>query len=155
MITIDVNDIGYEFLSPNYLCRVSIAASNAGDVNEFISIQHIFQYFKTFDLECREMLMSMKDPADVYNFGQKTLKRHDWHHQKYFLMQRFLKNKFSSPEMKQKLINTGNGIIVMYNKVSDYWGIVDGIGNNVYGKQLMELRSTLIKIQMDSLSYSG
>lgn len=154
MNIIKVLDPDYDFLSPDYLCSIRII-DNDTELKNFHSLQQAYQYTKTYDLESRDMLMSMTDPVDVYKFGQKTIKRNDWHGQKYFQMQRLLKLKFTIPELGQLLINTGIAIIEFDNEVTDYWGQIKGRGNNIYGKQLMHLRDDLIKRELDKLSYAN
>ena len=55
-----------------------------------------------------------------------------------------LRYKFSNPDLKEKLLATGNEELVEGNWWGDqYWGICDGIGKNKLGKLLMKVRKEL------------
>lgn len=141
MISIDVFDENYNFLSPNYKFNFL----NISIQKEFISLQHAFQFHKTFDQEFRMMILEIEDPKDVYTFGQKSPQRNDWHNTKYFIMKMLLKERFLNENLRQLLINTGNSFITMNNTITPYWGIVGGAGENIYGKLLMQLRTNFLK----------
>jgi ribA/ribD-fused uncharacterized protein len=62
-------------------------------------------------------------------------------------MREALKMKFTqNPELKKKLVDTGNKILQELNYWNDtFWGICNGKGDNMLGVLLMELREELKK----------
>lgn len=141
MITIDVFNKDYDFLSPNY----EFVFYANGVQKTFLTIQHAYQYHKTFDGEFRDIILETHNPQDVYTLGQKSVRRDDWYGVKYFVMKSLLRQRFNDITLRQRLINTGNSFIVMHNDISPYWGIVEGVGKNTYGKLIMDLRQDFLK----------
>lgn len=68
--------------------------------------------------------------------------RRDWEEVKLDIMYELLKCKFDqNPSLKEKLINTGDRLLVEGNDWHDtYWGVCNGKGSNHLGKLLMKLR---------------
>ena len=59
-------------------------------------------------------------------------------------MERILRVKFSSPDLKEKLLSTGDRYLVEGNSWGDvYWGVCGGKGINMLGKLLMQIREEL------------
>lgn len=84
--------------------------------------------------------------------GAKAAMRLDWEHVKESIMLRGLREKFSQPDFKRSLLNTGNEEIVEFNHWHDNeWGSCNCIkcrnipGKNKLGKLLMQVRSELQK----------
>lgn len=68
----------------------------------------------------------------------------DWHERSIPVMIELLLQKYQREEFKQKLISTGDKILVEGNTWNDtFWGICDGKGRNLLGKALMEIRASL------------
>ena len=59
-------------------------------------------------------------------------------------MKDLLEQKFAKPELKKLLLATDDMLLVEGNTWGDtYWGVCNGIGFNMLGKLLVELRSQL------------
>lgn len=126
----------YDFLSNMYECSIE---------------------YKGYKFRCSESaFQSQKDLRKVDRFvslnGQQSKRlgksrteislRPDWEKVKLGIMKEILKCKFDQhPELKEKLLQTGNRLLVEGNTWHDtYWGVCDGKGSNHLGKLLMELR---------------
>lgn len=93
--------------------------------------------------------------AEFYNLngfeakklGRAVTLRSDWDEVKVDYMRRILKAKFSQhPDLRKKLIQTGNAYLVEENTWGDtFWGVCNGIGNNLLGRILMFVREDIIK----------
>ena len=55
-----------------------------------------------------------------------------------------IRQKFNNPELKEKLIATGDAELIEGNPWGDtFWGVCEGKGENHLGKILMKIRSEL------------
>ena len=53
----------------------------------------------------------------------------------------FLEQKFSNPQLRQMLVDTGDEELIEGNTWGDViWGVYKGVGTNWLGKLLMEIR---------------
>lgn len=60
------------------------------------------------------------------------------------VMEKALRLKFQNPELRKKLIATGDKELVEGNPWGDrYWGVCNGSGKNKLGKLLMKIRKEL------------
>ena len=77
--------------------------------------------------------------------GKRVNLRKDWESVKLGIMEEIVRNKFSqNPELKQKLIDTGDRLLIEGNDWRDtFWGICNGKGQNHLGKILMKIREEL------------
>ena len=61
-------------------------------------------------------------------------------------MKELLRQKFLIPELGQMLLETGNSPLEETNSWGDtYWGVCKGVGKNMLGKLLMEVRNEIIQ----------
>jgi ribA/ribD-fused uncharacterized protein len=104
--------------------------------------------------ELSDKIMSNKNPAQIKSFGRQVRNYSDkeWDKVRYSIMLEALKYKFSVPEFKKMLLDTGNKLIVEASKTDAIWGIglskseAEKIspefwpGKNLLGKALMETR---------------
>ena len=68
----------------------------------------------------------------------------NWENVKIDIMRFVLALKFNDPELKQRLLATGDALIQENSPYDSYYGIgKDGNGQNILGKLLMELRDKL------------
>lgn len=82
----------------------------------------------------------------IKEFRDKGLKiRQDWNDIKDGIMLNVLREKFKqNPHLKEKLLKTGNTILVEHTKNDNYWGDGgDGTGENMLGKLLMKVREEM------------
>lgn len=78
--------------------------------------------------------------------GRKLVMREDWEQVKLSIMEMVLRAKFSNPELRAKLIATGNHELIEGNWWNDTeWGVCRGVGKNKLGKLLMKLRDEYAK----------
>lgn len=70
--------------------------------------------------------------------------RSDWEEVKLGVMEGLLREKFSDPELRRKLLATGERELVEGNDWGDsFWGVCAGRGKNHLGRLLMKLREEL------------
>ena len=87
------------------------------------------------------------NPSEAKRTGRKVKLRPDWEDVKINEMRNIVRAKFSqNPELAEKLIQTGDAHLEEGNTWGDRtWGTVNGSGQNLLGKILMEIRETLKK----------
>lgn len=112
--------------------------------------EHFFQAWK-FNIDKRHEIAALTTPALAKRAGKKAQLCWNWDSIKQEIMLTGLKEKFKIPELRTKLINTGNIELIEGNIWHDnYWGnctctkCTNIIGKNVLGSQLMQLRKQLI-----------
>jgi len=115
-----------------------------GDIT-YESVEHYFQANKTFDMEKRKEVAKCSTPGKAKRKGRNLILRKDWESVKDSVMLCGVILKFTnSPELKDKLIATGSHRLVEGNTWGDtYWGVCNGVGENMLGKILMLIRYTI------------
>jgi ribA/ribD-fused uncharacterized protein len=115
----------------------------------FTSNENFYQAMKTKDIDKRIEISKMTE-AEAKAEGKWIEKSHmfrdNWDSIKENVMLYGLRQKFSNPILKQKLIDTEDMVIEEGNTWSDkFWGIClkTGEGENKLGKLLMKVRSEL------------
>lgn len=85
------------------------------------------------------------DASSAKKLGRKVRLRPDWEQVKVRLMKEIVRMKFvQNPDLKEKLLATGDATLIEGNTWGDRtWGKVDGVGMNLLGKILMEVREEL------------
>ena len=136
---IDRFDGEYAFLSNFYDSPISDC-----DGNMYPTVEHFFQSMKTLDPYMHRKIAAAPTPGQAKKLGRHVDLRHNWDEIKVNVMKCGLKLKFSIPELKEKLLATGDAYLEEGNWWKDrYWGVCNGIGENMLGKLLMELRDEL------------
>lgn len=70
--------------------------------------------------------------------------RSDWNDVRLNLMLKLNRIKFTNPELRQKLLDTGDDYLEETNTWNDtFWGVCDGKGQNQLGKILMQIRKEI------------
>ncbi len=87
--------------------------------------------------------MLAPDSKTVRTLGRKVELREDWDKIKLKLMYELLEKKFSDPELKQLLLDTGDAELIWKNRSDKFWGVVNGEGENWLGKHLMNIRAKM------------
>lgn len=113
------------------------------------TIEHAFQAAKTFNLEERKKVREAPSPAIAKRLGRRVTLRPDWETVKYEIMLELLRQKFSEPVLRQKLMDTDNAELIEGNTWGDRsWGCVQKngkwVGKNNLGKLLMKVRAEFI-----------
>lgn len=108
------------------------------------SNEHAFQAAKSLDEAVRKEIASLPTPGQAKRMGRHVELRSDWEKVKVDIMYELCKTKFSSIEMKEKLLATGNEPLEEGNTWNDqFWGVCRGKGENHLGKILMKVRDEL------------
>lgn len=131
----------YKFLSNFYLIPIEYE----GVI--YRSVEHAFQAAKTLDSKQRNIFRQCVTPADAKYCGRLIKLRDDWENVKDDIMYELVKQKFNNIELKDKLVATGNNLIIEGNNHGDcYWGVCNNVGENHLGRILMRVRNE-IKIE--------
>jgi ribA/ribD-fused uncharacterized protein len=127
----------------------------------FPTVQHYLQWSKAKqfgDAEAQSKILKTKSPKSVKTYGDKVVgfKEDEWAEKQDQIMRIALKAKFMQhPELKTKLLSTGDKPIGEANARDKYWSIGTGAdtskakvpskwpGKNRLGALLMELRTEL------------
>lgn len=117
----------------------------------FPTSEHAYQAGKARKPEVRDWLLAAPSPALVAMaaHGLYVWDVHpDWSKTKFDRMRAVLRAKFTQHEdLRELLLSTGSARLVeaatVDNAVNRLWGEVDGVGKNMLGVLLMELRSEL------------
>lgn len=113
--------------------------------------EHYYQAMKFVgtDWDHSNRIRLADNPMEAARFGRDKshILRPDWEHIKEIIMERALIEKFSqNPDIKQKLIDTRDAILVEHRKADSYWGDAgNGTGKNRLGILLMNVRNLLKK----------
>ena len=133
----------YAFLSNFYFSPMII------DNVVYTTNEHFFQAMKSLNPKERQAIALAPTPGKAKHLGRKVSLRKDWEDIKEEVMLTGLRHKFSNPELRKKLLATGNEELIEGNHWCDnYWGICDcetcgGQGKNRLGKLLMQVREEL------------
>ena len=133
----------YAFLSNFYFSPMII------DNVVYTTNEHFFQAMKSLNPKERQAIVLAPTPGKAKYLGRKVSLRKDWEDIKEEVMLTGLRHKFSNPELRKKLLATGNEELIEGTTWHDnYWGICDceacgGQGKNRLGKLLMQVREEL------------
>ena len=129
----------FHWLSNFYSCSVHFEGLTFGNT------EAAFQASKTLDMEERESFFGLSG-GQAKRLGRKVELRSDWEAVKIEVMREVLRCKFSqNPELKAKLIATGDAELIEGNNWNDrFWVVCRGVGQNYLGKLLMEVRAELV-----------
>lgn len=106
--------------------------------------EHFFQAMKTLDQEERKKIAAAETPGQAKRLGRHVKLRTDWEQIKVDVMRTGLMLKFTDANLAQRLIDTGDEELIEGNWWGDrFWGQCEGIGRNMLGQLLMELREKL------------
>lgn len=106
------------------------------------TLEHIFQASKTENQDERAHIAACGTPGMAKRMGRKVSPRPDWDRIKIALMYELLSIKFSDPNLRDLLLQTGDATLIEGNDWGDtFWGRVGGVGANWMGVLLMLARS--------------
>lgn len=109
--------------------------------------EHYFQAQKFDDESYRERIRNARSPKDAAILGRSrdVPLRADWEDIKENIMFRAVQKKFEThPELRARLVSTGDEDIVETAPGDRYWGCgADGTGRNRLGHILQEVRARL------------
>lgn len=107
--------------------------------------EHAFQAQKNIDPVYQNLVQQVKKPKLAKRCGRQVKLREDWEEIKVAIMRNIVMHKFiQHPDLKKKLLDTGDiPLIEGNNWGDDYWGTVNGRGENMLGIILMDTRRIL------------
>lgn len=121
-----------------------------GDVHGYPTVEHAYVAAKTTDRELRRRIKACPDPAAAKKLGRSIPLRPDWEAVRLEVMEYLLRRKFSHPELREKLLATGDAVLAEENCWHDnFWGdcTCDRCkatpGQNHLGRLLMKIRDEL------------
>lgn len=126
----------YAFLSNMYPCNIEY------NLLGYDSVESGYQSAK-FDCKHRKAQFATLEgkQAKRYANSLKNEWRADWNDVKESVMMELLMIKFSIPELRKLLDETGDEELVEGNWWNDtFWGVCNGVGQNILGKLLMKVR---------------
>ena len=142
---INVFDGEFAFLSNFYPSPIS----DADNTITFPTVEHYFQAAKTLnDIEARE-IAAAATPGLSKRLGRHCALRPDWEDIKIDVMRDALRLKFAIPELREKLLATGDEELCEGTTWHDrFWGVCTcdrcgGHGENHLGQLLMEIRKEI------------
>ena len=116
----------------------------------FPSVEHWFQAYKTTDPAEFKAIATAKTPGKSKKMSRSCQLRPDWEKVKTDVMLNGLRHKFKDPELRAKLLATGDEELMEGNTWHDNtWGncvcqkCQDIPGRNMLGMLLMELRTEI------------
>lgn len=111
---------------------------------QFPTVEHAYQAYKSTNQHDWVEISKLETPGQAKKVGQLIKLRPNWNEIKLDTMEELLRMKFAIPELKTKLLETGDQKLVEGNYWGDvYWGVCRGKGENHLGKLLMKIRSEL------------
>lgn len=126
----------YAWLSNFYECEVRL------DGELYFSVEHAYVAAKTRDLKTRAHIRTLRTAGAAKSFGRSIQLRDNWDKHRIPVMFDLLRQKFQDPELKQKLLDTGDAELVEGNHWGDtFWGVCNGVGRNHLGSLLMSIRA--------------
>lgn len=93
----------------------------------------------------RQLEFTLLNPSEAKRLGRRVTLRKDWEEIKVKTMKDIVREKFNqNPVIREKLLATGDEILVEGNTWNDRcWGVCNGVGKNLLGKILMDVRKEL------------
>lgn len=144
MSVITVFDGDFAFLSNFYPSPITISGET------YPTVEHAFQALKTYDVEARRLIAAAPTPGKAKAMGRMVTLRHDWEEVKVDIMMIALRAKFKNPELRKKLLATGDAYLVEGTVWHDNeWGSCNCdrckniIGKNKLGNALMAIREEI------------
>ena len=110
--------------------------------------EHAYQAAKTDDREQQEQVRLAPTAGQAKRLGRGVVMRPSWEREKIVVMEDILTSKFAEPELRAKLLATGERELVEGNTWGDvFWGVCRGRGRNELGKALMRVRDRIRREQ--------
>jgi hypothetical protein len=118
---------------------------------QWTTVEHGYQWAKAdfsdlseSEIEAIHIKFLALTPGRCKEWGQNVKLVPDWEEQKISVMRRLVNAKFQNPELRAKLLATGDQELVEGNWWNDtFWGVCKGKGRNELGKILMAERNAI------------
>lgn len=141
---IDKFDGEFAFLSNFYPSAISDGYTT------FPTVEHYFQACKCEYMDDYDAIAAAPTPGQAKRLGRQAVLRDDWEQNKLNVMETALRKKFAIPELREKLLATGDAYLVEGNFWHDNtWGdcgcekCKHTHGQNNLGKLLMKIRTDI------------
>ncbi len=108
----------------------------------FPTAEHAFQLAKCTNPQDAQKIANAPTPGQAKKLARRVPLRPDWDRVKLPIMFSIVHSKFKVPELRDKLIATGDAMLIGGNTWNDkYWGQSPlGTGENYLGRILMAVR---------------
>ena len=119
-----INDFtgDYYFLS-NFSSSPIYEEPKPGEIIEYPTVEHYFQAMKTKNLGLRKKIAAAATPGQAKCMGRHLQLRPDWENIKLDVMASAIRGKFEWPELRKKLLATGDEELEEGNTWHDnFWG---------------------------------
>jgi len=142
----------YRFLSNFFPSTVSVSFTANGERRVFSmpTVENAYQACKidphSLTRIAKTHEFTTMTAGEAKKAGRRVPLRDDWEEIKLEVMIRLLREKFSDPDLKKRLLDTGDAELVEGNHWGDrYWGVDShlGVGENHLGRSLMQVRDEL------------
>ncbi len=109
------------------------------------TVEHYFQAHKAADDNLGEHILAAPTPGEAKRRGRSVAIVDHWNTVRDAVMYQGVLAKFDQhPSLKDKLLATGDAVLIEHTRNDRYWGDGgDGTGRNRLGEILMEVRDTL------------
>lgn len=114
------------------------------------TVEHQYQAAKCAQTTAAERIIRAATPGLAKRFGQAVKLIDGWEHKKEDIMLGLVRMKFRDPELKMRLLETGNRYLVEGNNWHDnFWGncschrCENEEGQNRLGKIIMQVREEI------------
>lgn len=136
----------YRFLSNFWPSPMRVFNAVLNEVVIVPTVEHGYQAEKTLDPVAHAKILRAGTPKGAKAEGKHAPLRADWESIKLDRMRFWLQLKFDIPELRTRLLATGDAELVESNWWNDsFWGVCRGEGENWLGRLLMERRGYLMK----------
>ncbi len=133
----------YRYLSNFWPAKITMYGA------KYPSVENAYQAAKEQDPKNRAKYINCS-PAQAKKMGKLAKIIPNWNIARLLIMEELVRRKFQIPELRQKLIATGNAELIEGNHWNDtFWGICNGNGENNLGKILMKIRHEINPILLN------
>lgn len=115
-------------------------------VYNYKSVEHAYQASKTLDMDYRLRIALADTAGEAKRLGKYAPLRAGWNEMKLDMMYELVREKFKNPELRKKLLETGNTILLEGNWWGNrFWGVDQNTlaGENHLGKIIMRVRQEI------------
>lgn len=110
--------------------------------------EHAFQAAKSQSMVVQSRILTAETPSKAKRIGRSIAIRSDWDQIKDQVMYEIVSAKFEDPELRERLLATGDAELIEGNTWGDqYWGVCDDDGLNRLGEILMRVRRECARVQ--------
>lgn len=129
------NDTKYFFLNNKYSCNVFVLERRFGNA------EAAYQAHKTKEPQIMNIFTTL-DAVSSQSIGRGVDTYDGWENNKVKAMLLVVFEKFrQNPDILEKLLETENQKLVAVSiSKENFWGVIDGVGENILGKILMYVR---------------